>query len=157
MSIVWHSFTASYEKLQQKNIVMRRQHSGKRLQWKKKYFLFLTETPWKEHKFQRTFFQINCKCLRTVLTEALYFILKRQYILNPMIPTFVPSYLRNVALWSICFSSTEVTHCLLKGEVISFQCLFLAIDPCNVTWSVVSTNHNTAYLPFRRSTGFVSM
>ena len=46
-------------------------------------------------------------------------------------------------------------HSLLKGEVILFQCLFLAIYASDVTISAVLTKHNTVYMPFRWSTRFV--
>ena len=44
-----------------------------------------------------------------------------------------------------------------SSTVLSFQCLFLAEDASDVTISAVLTNHNTAYMPFRRSTAFVNM
>ena len=42
-----------------------------------------------------------------------------------------------------------------KEKVISLQCLFFAIHASDITISAVPTNHNTFYIPFRRSTAFV--
>ena len=51
----------------------------------------------------------------------------------------------------------RMMHSLLIGEVLSFQCLFFAIDASDVTNLAVPTNHNTVYTSFRQSAAFVYM
>ena len=54
-------------------------------------------------------------------------------------------------------SVRNLSHSLMKGEVLIIKRLILAIFAFDVTTSAVPTNHSIVYMPFQRNTTFVYM